>query len=116
MKTKKCYLVSEYGDRWEDFWTKNLRVFLDKNEALKFKKEKESLVKENLTVKLEEFEELVQKVMCKEPKCINISFSELINKYYPEYNLEELQKTEEFQERIHNRWEGITIEELELCL
>ena len=118
MKTKICYLVSEYGDEWENSWTKNLKVFLDKDKAIEFKKEKESLTEESLTVGLEEFGMLIQEVMEKEPENLGISFPELIIKYFPDeprYTLEELQKTEEIQERIDNLWGGIQIEEIELC-
>ena len=114
-----CYLVSEYGDDGNgDSWTNNLRVFLDKNKALIFKKEKESLTEKSLTIGLEEFGLLVETVMEKEPENLDITFPELIIKYYPEeprYTLEELQKTEELQKRIDNLWEGIKIEEIELC-
>lgn len=118
MKTKTCYLVSEYGGEWENSWTKNLKVFLDRNKANEFKKEKESLTEESLTIGLEEFGMLVQTVMEKEPENLGISFPELIIRYFPNeprYTLEELQKTEEIQERIDNLWGGIQIEEIELC-
>jgi hypothetical protein len=118
MKTKTCYLVSEYGDEWENSWTKNLKVFLNKDKANEFKKEKESLTEESLTIGLEEFGMLIQAVMEKEPENLGISFPELIIKYFPDeprYTLEELQKTEEIQERVDNLWEGIQIEEIELC-
>ena len=114
-----CYLVSEYGDNGNgSSWINNLRVFLDKNKALIFKKEKESLTEKSLTIGLEEYGLLVETVMRKEPKNLDITFPELIIKYFPEesrYTLAELQKTEELQERIDNLWEGIKIEEIELC-
>ena len=114
-----CYLVSEYGDNGNgSSWINNLRVFLDKNKALIFKKEKESLTEKSLTIGLEEYGLLVETVMRKEPKNLDITFPELIIKYFPEesrYTLIELQKTEELQERIDNLWEGIKIEEIELC-
>jgi hypothetical protein len=114
-----CYLVSEYGDDGNGgSWTNNLRVFLDKNKALIFKKEKESLTEKSLTIGLEEFGLLVETVMEKESENLNITFPELIIKYYPEesrYTFEELRKTEELQKRIDNLWEGIKIEEIELC-
>lgn len=114
-----CYLVSEYGDNGNgSSWINNLRVFLDKNKALIFKKEKESLTEKSLTIGLEEYGLLVETVMGKEPKNLDITFPELIIKNFPEesrYTLAELQKTEELQERIDNLWEGIKIEEIELC-
>ena len=106
MKTKTCYLVSEYGGEWSNPWTENLKVFIDKDKAMEFIKEKESLTEESLTIGLEEFNLLIQEVMDKEPE------------YFPDeprYTLEELQKTEEIQKRIDNLWEGITFETLELC-
>ena len=118
MKTKTCYLVSEYGGEWSNPWTENLKVFIDKDKAMEFIKEKESLTEESLTIGLEEFNLLIQEVMDKEPENLGISFPELIIKYFPDaprYTLEELQKTEEIQKRIDNLWEGITFETLELC-
>ena len=118
MKTKTCYLVSEYGGELSNPWTENLKVFIDKDKAMEFIKEKESLTEESLTIGLEEFNLLIQEVMDKEPENLGISFPELIIKYFPEeprYTLEELQKTEEIQKRIDNLWEGVTFETLELC-
>lgn len=118
MKTKTCYLVSEYGGELSNPWTENLKVFIDKDKAMEFIKEKESLTEESLTIGLEEFNLLIQEVMDKEPENLGISFPELIIKYFPDeprYTLEELQKTEEIQKRIDNLWEGVTFETLELC-
>ena len=42
MKTKTCYLVSEYGGELSNPWTENLKVFIDKDKAMEFIKEKES--------------------------------------------------------------------------
>ena len=110
MKTKICYVASEFGGSLEDKWEKVLCVFLDKNKANEFKKSQESLCS---SISLEEYELLSETI---DPSEVDIPKG-IIEKYKdePRYTLEELRKTEELRRREDWDWQGILIEEIELC-
>ena len=110
MKNKICYVASEFGGSLEDKWEKVLCVFLDKNKANEFKKSQESL---HSSISLEEYELLSETI---DPSEVDIPKG-IIEKYKdePRYTLEELRKTEELRRRKDWDWQGILIEEIELC-
>lgn len=110
MKNKICYVASEFGGSLENNWGKVLCVFLDKNKANEFKKSQELL---HSSISLEEYELLSETI---DPSEIDIPKGIMeIYKDEPRYTLEELRKTEELRRRKDWDWQGILIEEIELC-
>lgn len=111
MKTK-CYIVTSYGGRWEDSWTSNLCVFLDKEKAQKYKQEYDSISEEDLKISIEEYEKLEDEL---DEWVSSKDITRLIHSTHPEYSLEELEKTGDFRYRMLFDWVGTMIEEVDLC-
>ena len=115
---KICYIVYEVGgDSWE-YYEHPLKVFLSKENAENYvKSNSKEITESSLSISPEEFQIALDIAFDEFPGDTKTSFPELILKTgkFPEWSLEELSKTDEYERRRENNWIGLDIIEVELC-
>ena len=111
---KTCYIVSEYGGDYGEYYETPIKVFLSEENAKKYIESHQEI---EISISPEEFQKALKIAWNDFPEDTNTPFPELIIKTdkFPEWSLEELSKTDEYLRRKEDNWMGFIIKEIELC-